>query len=417
MQYQPILLEDLINDIEQAEPQQVRTFKTEHTFELSLHPSLTEHLSGWIGAVVIRSLLQQLNINEHHVFRWRLENKYRQYQVLNYYVPGCMPSTFGLYDILKQPEGIQKIKDLISEGYFVKATLGHGSGRTKTFDQTPNLQNILDTLTEKRTNLEVWMLQYKLEIKVELRIHSFEKHIIPALTFPTGSGNLTDKYQVEEFVQAILQTLPASIHNGLLLAWDIAVIDNNRFQVIEMNVTGFHPEFAAGFQTTGYVDDETLGPIVCAWINTFLKYHYNVSIAGFNPPELIGQNHFLNAFYFFNELLQDKAQPLFHVSIEHKEGAVLYIEPQHLQLLLNFLTFLSTTACFKKYIILCTRSIYQATIKYIGNSKTVQVIINEDLFTEEQFQLIERLRYHSRKQLSLTNILNSQIHINDWILF
>jgi hypothetical protein len=124
MQHQHILLEDLINDIEQAEPQQVRTFKTVHTFGLSLNPSLTEHLSGWIGAVVIRALLQQLNINEHHVFRWRLENKYRQYQVLNYYVPGCMPTTFGLYDILKQPEGIQKIKDLISEGYFVKATLG-----------------------------------------------------------------------------------------------------------------------------------------------------------------------------------------------------------------------------------------------------------------------------------------------------
>jgi hypothetical protein len=239
----------------------------------------------------------------------------------------------------------------------------------KTFDQTPNLQNILDTLTEKTTNLEIWMLQYKLEIKVELRINSFEKHIITALTFPTGSGNLADKYQVEEFVQAILQTLPAGIHNGLLLAWDIAVIDNNRFQVIEMNVTGFHPEFAASFQTTGYVDDENLGSIVCAWINTFLKYHYNVSIAGFNPPELIGQNHFLNAFYFFNELLQDKAQPLFHVSIEHKEGALLYIELQHLQLLLNFLTFLSTTACFIKYIILCTRSIYQDTIKYIGRTR------------------------------------------------
>jgi hypothetical protein len=417
MNHHDIFLKELIADIENTQPQKIRQFKTQHTFEFSLYPSLTEHLSGWIGAVLIRSLLQQLHIDEHHIFRWRLENKFRQYQVLNYYVPGCMPSTFGLGKLLKETNGTQKIQDLVRKGYFVKATLGHGSGKTKSFDKTDLLDDVLASVPEESSGLESWMLQQKIDIKAELRIHSFEKQIIQGLSFPTGGEQVSDKLQAEGFVEDILQQLPESILNGTLLAWDIAVIKNGQYKVIETNITGYHPEFAAGFQTTGYVDDEVLGPIVCAWINTYLKHFYCLSIAGTDPPELTSQNLFLHAFDFHNKLIRDKAGQLFQSREKRKEGAVLYMELPYQQLLLNFLTFLTTTGYFKKYIILCTNSIYENISKYIGKNKSIQVIACHNLFTESRLQLISQLGDRRRKELCFSYLLKSDVYINDWIFF
>jgi hypothetical protein len=410
------LLKDLISDIEQTEPQKIRQYKTEQLFELSLDPLLTNHLSGWIGAVVIRNLLQRLNINEHHVFRWRLENKFRQYQILNHYVPGCMPSTFGLQEVLNETDGAQKIKELLSKGYFVKATLGHGSGRTKTFNRSFMLEDILNDMPATTSDLESWMLQQMLVIQAEIRIHSFERRIIKGLTFPTGGEQGADKVKIEEFVEDILRKLPESIVNGTLLAWDVALMKNNECKILETNVTGYHPEFAAGFQTTGYVDDEVLGPIVCAWLNTFFKKYYQISISNIKSQDVLEKYSFLRAFNFYKTLVSDNSQQVFNSHTKLSKGLVLYIEMPFLQLMLKFLTFLNMTSFTAKYVILCPAALRMEIIKYTGNNTIIQMIALEQLFSSSELELLRYLGPYRRRQMSFSHVQRTHFDMRDWML-
>jgi len=89
-------------------------------FELIAYTSILTNLSGNCGALFVRAVLQKLLVNEHQVLQFRLENKYKQYQVFNHYYPGCMPETLAFSELLAQSEGEQKIRDLFDKGYFLK---------------------------------------------------------------------------------------------------------------------------------------------------------------------------------------------------------------------------------------------------------------------------------------------------------
>ncbi len=108
----------------------------------------------------------------------------------------------------------------------------------------------------------------------------------------------------EEFLKLILQKLPDTILLGTLIGWDIGITNNKCF-VIETNITGFHSEFNAGLQTSGYFGDGYHGPIRCAWINTYFRFKYNVSI-GSVEKDLLSTDQFYKEFIFYLSIFKNE---------------------------------------------------------------------------------------------------------------
>ncbi|MGY0034569.1 hypothetical protein [Pedobacter sp. NJ-S-72] len=265
-------LYDLIKEIETADPQLIRSKTENSAFELRPEEWLLNDLSGNYGALFIRAILYQLNIEESYVLKWRLENKYIQYAILHYYAPDCMPSTLPFSTLINQKDGIQRIRTLFSQGYFLKATLGDASYATQSWDKTADFELIALLPTVCTRQYENHMIQKKICIKTEFRVHTFSKDIIPGLSYVSHGGNQAPYHQgLNDFLNEILTKIHNSILSGTLIAWDIALTPENRYYVIEANFTGFHPEYRKGFQTSGYVDDHKYGPIICAWLNIYFE--------------------------------------------------------------------------------------------------------------------------------------------------
>ena len=75
------LSRELILDIERSGTNTGNKPEVSKTFQLTSDPLLLSDLSGWIGAVTVRAILHELGVNEHHVFKWKPENKYFQYLI------------------------------------------------------------------------------------------------------------------------------------------------------------------------------------------------------------------------------------------------------------------------------------------------------------------------------------------------
>lgn len=313
-------LRTLIRDMTTGSLNTLAAAAVPKNFELCSDPLLLEGLSGWLGAFTVRAMLRKLQIDEHHIFKWRPENKYNQYLILNAYAPGCMPKTFGLTSILRDKNWISLIRKLIGSGYFIKATLGFGSGRTKSFDRTSEIEQILNehtahfahvdtekVLSEKpKIQDEKWIVQKKLRLKKEFRIHSFGKDILYGMTFRiSGAAETGDFDEPQEFTRLMIEKLPESLLKGTLIGWDIGLTKMGKYYVIEANFTGFHPEYHTGFQTSGYFEEAFCGPMLCAWLNAYFRDNYRVSIAALSN-ELITKAPFMEELSFYLSVFKNE---------------------------------------------------------------------------------------------------------------
>lgn len=281
--YDPIT-EVIINDIILVKPQIPTRRSDSHDLKLVSDERLATELSGGLGALFIRFIYQELNIDEHHLFRWRIENKYIQYLIFTYFIPHCMPTTIALSILLYEGytiDNIHKVRSLFKDKYFLKATLGHASRKNNSFDRTHDFESLLPFSTEGYFQNEQWIVQKKLDLKSEFRIHTFGKDVIKGFSFTTMGFSLTadhPNFVAESYVETILNDLPDSITSGSFIGWDIGQTTDGRFYVIEANFTGFHPIHCRGFQTSGYVDEKGFGPIICVWLNHFFNHKYKISV-------------------------------------------------------------------------------------------------------------------------------------------
>jgi len=382
------------------------------TIELHPYPWLISNLTGgMIGTLIVRTLLSALNVNEHHVFRWRLENKYRQYLVLNHYSPGCMPETISLSIMLNEDNGIEKTRELFKTGFFLKASLGECSGKMNTFDRTAEFDAIAHSYQEKQNDSqnEKWILQKRLNLKNEFRIHSFGQDIICGLTFKTRGPEISDYSIAEDFVKRILEKLPATILQGSLIAWDIGLTHADKYQVIEANFTGFHPEYNYGFQTSGYFQDHTFGAIICAWLNNYLKYKCKISIAPAENHLLMG-SRFYQAFMFYITLFKNEHYQALKNKKEEKISVIIYLGEETNLLLNKLITYLQVINYAEKYYLITTEEgLHKVSQLYLGDDR-VNVLAEKTLFNNEQYEVIEQFKEERRKKLSCYHALRS---IND----
>ncbi|HEY6393528.1 MAG TPA: hypothetical protein VIX89_19755 [Bryobacteraceae bacterium] len=207
-------------------------------------------------AVLVRQLFNALRLDEHRPFRWRLEHKLVQSIILDAYLPGVAPVTRGLSRLVSEygVAGLRnKLDELFPNGYFVKRALSDSSGDR---GNTGDLEEALATLPNSVPSIadEEWIVQERIPIDVEFRVHSLQDGIVEDLTFRRYvRGDIPgERGAPNRYVQSLLDRLPAGIIAGTLCGWDVARTPAGKFRIIEVNLTGFHPVYRPGFQVSGF---------------------------------------------------------------------------------------------------------------------------------------------------------------------
>jgi hypothetical protein len=218
--------------------------------------------------VFMRQLYDAIRFDEHRLLEWRLEHKLVQALVVNRYCPGAMPPTRGLARMRASvPEGELRggLTAAFPAGYIAKPALGDSSGGPDGVDRTESLvaaaqaaqMRALGDRTATRTLADLTadeaIVQERLAIDREYRVHSFEDRVVPTLSFLRWGGEIVGERDAPNaFVQSLLDALPAALVSGTTLGWDVARTAQGRFAVVETNVAGVHRFFNPGFQCSGY---------------------------------------------------------------------------------------------------------------------------------------------------------------------
>ncbi|MGC9949062.1 MAG: hypothetical protein ABSF64_22060 [Bryobacteraceae bacterium] len=237
--------------------------------DLSLRAAipLLDGLGGGTRAVLVRQLLRALGFDERSHLEWRLEHKLVQGLVLHAYLPGMVPVTRGLAAALfgQDPDGVQNYLDCeLPGGYVVKTALGDSSGESPDGAGTQVIPKYaLEGARALPPRLidEEYVIQERIPIAREYRVHSLEDLVIEDLTFHryTGGSIPGERDAPNCFVQSALDRLPDALVGGSLLAWDVALTPAGSFTIVEVNFSGFHPVFKRGFHCSGYFHDYNWG--------------------------------------------------------------------------------------------------------------------------------------------------------------
>lgn len=228
---------------------------------------LREGLAGSTRALLVRQLLRALGFDEHRHLQWRMEHKLIQALVLRSFVPESIPVTCGLSALAGRHDS-RGLRQLLASpfpnGYVIKATLGDSSGEI----QNGNGAELALLGLESGGPLqpcslldEKYVVQERVPITTEYRVHSLEEDVIEDLTFRRyGDGSIQGEREAPNaFVSFVLRRLPDALVGGSLLAWDIALQPSGSFVIIEVNFSGFHPAFKRGFHCSGYFHDQHWG--------------------------------------------------------------------------------------------------------------------------------------------------------------
>jgi len=400
MMITPDDLQTIISEIERSGLQQIKISAEIRTFELKANPALLSNLSGNCGAFIVRSILHELNINEHHVFKWRLENKFRQYQVLDYYIPGCMPQTFGFSKLLNQSNGVEQIKSLFAQGFFLKETLGDASISRNNWDKTAKFDLISKLPNVSSGEYESYMLQKKLHVKCEFRVHTCCKDIIPGLIYITQGEMPADRRAgVEKFVNEILQKLPDVILKGTFIAWDIALANDNQYYIIEANFTGFHPEYRAGFQTTGYVDDHHFGPVIAAWLNNYFNEKFGISI-GAVENSLLEDHQFYRTFLFYRSVFNAGVMEITRENTkDNPVSAVIYLGEDTNESIMRLINHFLLVDYAEMYYVLVKDEYLLKVRELFSGGHQITVWAESELFSKDQYELVKQLNDDKRKRI------------------
>ena len=229
-------------------------------------------------APFVRHLYAAVGADEHRLFRWRLEHKLVQALVLGHYAPEAMLPARGFASFaaeLRNGDLRRALRRIYrGSGFIIKSALGDCSGEEGRSNAT---KQAFAALAARKVPVrrkvappdERWLVEEMLHIAHEYRVHSFDRHVIPDLSFHRYRADANIARGTNEFVQSILDRLPEGIVSRQFFAWDVARDLYKRRLVIEVNLTGVHRVFRPGFQTSGHLQHEETG----AWATATLIRH------------------------------------------------------------------------------------------------------------------------------------------------
>jgi hypothetical protein len=232
------------------------------------------------GALPIRQLYHRMGFDERTILGWRLEHKLLQAVVLEHFVPNCVPASVGM----------SKASTVDEKTHFVKPTLGFGSSQqTEEFRKSAisgSPREPFSTILE-----EQWLVQDRLPISKEFRVHSVEDAVVPDLTFSRHERKVlrAERSGPNNYVQSVIDKLPNALVSGSIAGWDIGLLESGEYRVIEINWSGLHPVYRPGFQASGFFTLPPMGPYLIARLLRFVECQYHVEIcvdsAGGGPIE------------------------------------------------------------------------------------------------------------------------------------
>lgn len=301
-----------------ALPRRRKPLTSPPDLRLSAALPLIEGLAGSTRALLVRQLLRALGFDEYRHLQWRVEHKLIQALVLRAYIPEAIPVTCGL-DSLRLAKGIGGLREFLENrfpgGYLIKAALGDSSGEAPArhnpeliFDSPappdPSRRALLD---------ENYVVQERLAITTEYRVHSLEEDVIEDLTFRRyeAGGIAGERDAPNEYVRFLLGRLPDALVGGSLLAWDIALQPSGDFVVIEVNCSGFHPAFKRGFHCSGYFHDQHWGTCDTARLLNYIAREDGVDVTSqADAPDHPIENRFYLEASAWQQRLRGQAVPL-----------------------------------------------------------------------------------------------------------
>ena len=268
---------------------------------------------GGLGVIFIRHLYRALGFDEHRMFEWRLEHKLVQALVLDAFAPGSVPVTRGLAALQQaaaSPDLRAAIAAEFASGYYLKPALGDSSGDCDTPDQTARILAAQENAVLQHASdltAEAFLVQQRIPIQTEFRVHTLEDRVIEDLTFHRyGKGDIPGERDAPNaFVQSVLDRLPDGIVAGAICGWDIARTPESKLLVIEVNFSGFHPVHNRGFQCSGWFHDEQWGALSSARLVRFLEERCGVAvIIEPDDPDLPEENRYYDEVNRCRELLR-----------------------------------------------------------------------------------------------------------------
>jgi len=242
---------------------------------------LREGLAGNSRALTIRQLYQIFGFDEHLQLRWRLEHKLVQALVLNHYCPGIVPVTRGLHRQMRGMDRAGLRRSLHREfpdGFFIKRALSDSTGELGDCDQTHLILAAIEAGEHPAGEAagivdETWIVQERISMVREYRVHSLEDQVIEDCTFRRyGRGNIEGERDAPNaYIQAIIDKLPNAMIGGSLYGWDVGLTPDGQFRVIEANPSGFHPVYKRGFHCSGFYHDIEWGANITARLLRFIE--------------------------------------------------------------------------------------------------------------------------------------------------
>ncbi len=268
----------LIAKIERVRPPRQSPNPGKIVLRLSEAAPFLAGMRSTFRALPIRQLSAALGFDENRVFAWRLDHKLVQALILNHYVPGPVPVTCGFRRFAGHDRGeavASRAAAAFGGQYVIKTVLGHSSGEQGRFDIPPAIFGETAHFNGGATHIseEPFMIQERIPIVKEYRVHSIETDVVDDMTFHRfGTGNIPgERDRPNAFVQDLLNRLPAGIVNGSLLGWDVALTAAGDFRIVEVNFSGYHPVHLSGFHCSGFYQDVDWGASMIARLFRYLE--------------------------------------------------------------------------------------------------------------------------------------------------
>lgn len=240
------------------------------------------------GALLCRHLLGLGDFDPDAVPATRMDHKLVQTEILNHYRHGTVPNAVGLTQFASYlvKDGLAPSDEpWIEKDFICKEALSEGTGEANSHDSVASaIQRAVQTIPladELSLANEHYMLQRRLEIRKEFRVHSFEDRVVESLVYHRyGDGHplSTVDHSLISFVQSIIDTLPPALLAGFSYGWDVALLADGQYQVVEANPSGMHPIFRPGFHCSGVFQVVRSRIAALSRLIKFIQHSYGTAV-------------------------------------------------------------------------------------------------------------------------------------------
>jgi hypothetical protein len=275
---------------------------------------LVKGLSGKVGTVVARRLLEHSGVDESLPFRWYVDNKLVLNLLLHLHIPDVIPECVGLARAYLDSDGrgLQAhLSLLFPHGFVIKTTRGSGSTRDAVLGSSYKLPveaEMRDILRvyDGTPQSEKYFVQKVIRATREYRVHTVNRSVIPRLLFKTftdkqnesSSISLGEANSLVRTIDAALKLLPQGLCAGAVCGWDVGFDNENRMSIYEINYSGMHPEHRAGFQCSSTISNSEAAALNTAHLLHFFSDKCGVNYEfNFTPTRTDGEQEYVAFLY------------------------------------------------------------------------------------------------------------------------